>query len=193
MKLVEKLATLVDIFTKKLTFSSHFRYFFLVFTGLILLGLFNGLIFLPVLLALVGPPGEVIPKDKGDSIAPPTPEVQNRHTCSKSKPRSVSNPYATMPSKPSTNGSKQDHWPSLKKHHQSDLSLSTIAEESGSYASSMAAHQFGGHDAFPMTSQSLNGASVVVEPVVDVEISTYPSAHVSTFIFHRIFTHKTNF
>ena len=45
-----------------------FRYFFLVFTGLIVLGLFNGLIFLPVLLVLVGPPAEVIPNDNGDAI-----------------------------------------------------------------------------------------------------------------------------
>merc|ERR1719266_1187557 len=45
---------------------SHFdfvvRYFFMVFTGLILLGVFNGLVFLPVLLLMVGPPAEVVPK-----------------------------------------------------------------------------------------------------------------------------------
>ena len=69
----------------------------------------------------------------------------------------------------------------MKKHHQSDLSLSTIAEESGSYASNCAPVGGGGgcHDAYPMTSQSLNGANVVIEPHVVVETTTYPSTHVS--------------
>ena len=42
----------------------------MVFTGLILLGVFNGLVFLPVLLLMVGPPAEVVPKDgaQGDAV-----------------------------------------------------------------------------------------------------------------------------
>lgn len=39
-----------------------------------MLGIFNGLVFLPVLLVLVGPPAEVVPNDNGDEIPVPTPE-----------------------------------------------------------------------------------------------------------------------
>ena len=59
-----------------------FRYFFMVFTGLIVLTLFNGLIFLPVLLVLIGPPAELIPNDNSEAIEPPSPEI---NSCSKSK------------------------------------------------------------------------------------------------------------
>ena len=164
----------------------------MVFTGLIVLGVFNGLVFLPVLLVFLGPPAEVIPNDNGDAIDPPSPDnSSNRHCCTK-KLRSATtnvqstanNVYATHPRTKYAKSNKNicnenDTWQTNinninKKHHQSDLSLSTIAEESGSYASSAQA----GHDTYPMTSQSLNGASVSVEPHVVVECS-YPSTHVS--------------
>lgn len=143
-----------------------FRYFFLVFTGLIVLGIFNGLIFLPVLLVLVGPPAEVIPNDGAEAIDPPTPHVEKKST-------TRSNPLHKSPPNIKINATNLQHH---KRHHhynQSDLSLSTIAEESGSYASNTQA------DAYPMTSQSFNGASVFVEPHVVVETTTYP--HVSSF------------
>merc|ERR1719510_2647095 len=173
---------------------SHFdfvvKYFFLVFTGLIVLGIFNGLIFLPVLLVLVGPPAEVIPNDNADAISPTTPELTSAHHCNKKVGRPVSNHpahhqtshsnrYATHPPTKSSGKYNCDNFQSMKKHHQSDLSLSTIAEESGSYASN-AQVGGGGHDAYPMTSQSLNGANVVIEPHVVVETTTYPSTHGNT-------------
>ena len=167
-----------------------FRYFFLVFTGLIVLGVFNGLVFLPVLLVFLGPPAEVIPNDNGDAIDPPSPDnSSNRHCCTKkgfSRVQSTANnEYATHPrtknAKSHVIRNENDTWQANKKHHQSDLSLSTIAEESGSYASSAQV----GNDTYPMTSQSLNGASVFVEPHVVVECS-YPSTHVSIKLIGHI-------
>jgi len=62
------------------------------------------------------------------------------------------------------------------RHHQSDLSLSTIAEESGSYASNTYHSQAEPtNNVFPMTTQSLNGASIKLEPNFTVETTTYPS------------------
>jgi hypothetical protein len=158
----------------KCILSYIFRYFFLVFTVLIILGVFNGLVFLPVLLVLVGPPGEFIPNDNATSIAPPSPDVT---TCSRRHLRSSSNNQQNQ-QKPMRISSNNLH--NAQKHH-SDLSLSTIAEESGSYASSSA------HDAFPMTSQSLNGASVFVEPHVTIETTTYPATgHVSYHYYNFV-------
>ena len=157
-----------------------------------MLGIFNGLIFLPVLLVLVGPPAEVIPNDNADAISPTTPELTSAHHCNKKVGRpasnhpahhqtSHSNRYATHPPTKSSAKYNCDNFQSMKKHHQSDLSLSTIAEESGSYASSAQV----GNDTYPMTSQSLNGASVFVEPHVVVECS-YPSTHVSIKLIGHI-------
>ena len=55
------------------------RYFFYVLTALIVLGVFNGLVFLPVLLVMIGPPPEVVPRRNNGSgssnrIDPPSPE-----------------------------------------------------------------------------------------------------------------------
>ncbi|XP_071837181.1 protein patched homolog 1-like isoform X2 [Apostichopus japonicus] len=49
------------------------HYFFYVFSALIILGLLNGLVLLPVLLVLFGPPGEVISPDNGNRLRTPTP------------------------------------------------------------------------------------------------------------------------
>ena len=51
-----------------------YRYFFLVLTALVFLGLLNGLVLLPVLLSMIGPRAEVIPYDGGYHIDPPSPE-----------------------------------------------------------------------------------------------------------------------
>ncbi|XP_051788392.1 protein patched homolog 1 [Erpetoichthys calabaricus] len=50
------------------------RYFFAVLTILTLLGLLNGLVLLPVLLSLLGPPAEVTPMDSANHL--PTPSAE---------------------------------------------------------------------------------------------------------------------
>ena len=54
----------------KVIFSYDARYFFLVLVALLVLGLFNGLVFLPVLLIIVGTPAQ----DSADSLSPATPQ-----------------------------------------------------------------------------------------------------------------------
>ncbi|XP_029767461.1 protein patched homolog 2 [Terrapene carolina triunguis] len=49
------------------------RYFFAVLTVLTVLGLLNGLVLLPVLLSVIGPPAEVIPADNGSRLPSPEP------------------------------------------------------------------------------------------------------------------------
>ncbi|XP_076151353.1 protein patched homolog 1 [Alosa pseudoharengus] len=50
------------------------RYFFAVLAILTLLGILNGLVLLPVLLSLMGPPAEVTPADNASRLATPSPE-----------------------------------------------------------------------------------------------------------------------
>ncbi|KAK9979243.1 hypothetical protein ABG768_012683 [Culter alburnus] len=50
------------------------RYFFAVLAILTLLGILNGLVLLPVLLSLMGPPAEVIPANNGNHLQSPSPE-----------------------------------------------------------------------------------------------------------------------
>ena len=50
------------------------RYFFLVLFALIVLGLFNGLVFFPVLLVMLGPPGNLTPTEGEDTLPPPSPK-----------------------------------------------------------------------------------------------------------------------
>ncbi|XP_066454111.1 protein patched homolog 2 isoform X1 [Eleutherodactylus coqui] len=50
------------------------RYFFAVLTILTVLGLLNGLVLLPVLLSLIGPPAEVTPADNSNCLPTPTPD-----------------------------------------------------------------------------------------------------------------------
>ncbi|KAH0618674.1 hypothetical protein JD844_018081 [Phrynosoma platyrhinos] len=49
------------------------RYFFAVLTILTILGLLNGLVLLPVLLSIIGPPAEVTPADNGSRLPTPSP------------------------------------------------------------------------------------------------------------------------
>ncbi|MFH4978995.1 hypothetical protein AB6A40_005704 [Gnathostoma spinigerum] len=49
------------------------KYFFVVMTALIAVGIINGLFLLPVLLSLIGPPCEVSPIDGTDRLDPPPP------------------------------------------------------------------------------------------------------------------------
>ncbi|XP_061878843.1 protein patched homolog 1 [Entelurus aequoreus] len=50
------------------------RYFFAVLAILTLLGMLNGLVLLPVLLSMLGPPAEVDPTDDGGRLPAPSPE-----------------------------------------------------------------------------------------------------------------------
>ncbi|XP_071374664.1 protein patched homolog 1-like [Centroberyx affinis] len=50
------------------------RYFFAVLAILTVLGMLNGLVLLPVLLSLTGPPAEVTPADNGSRLPTPSPE-----------------------------------------------------------------------------------------------------------------------
>ena len=154
-----------------------FRYFFLVLTALIVLGLFNGLVFLPVLLAFLGPPAEVIPADGGDAIAPPTPEAS---TAARERRQQLPLRRGRAPggatdrrvrvgrnsSAPPIPAPQPTRTGAAPRRHNSDLSLSTIAEESNSYVSSSHLP--------PSTQSSLNvpAASVFVEPEVVVETTT---------------------
>jgi hypothetical protein len=170
----------------KKKFRAFYRYFFFVLTALIVLGLFNGLVFLPVLLVMLGPPGEVVPADHGDAIAPPTPELPgsgpNRKRTSGSRPSTSRQPSLRIAASPVTTLT-------AAKRHNSDISLSTIAEESNTYSSSSASHccpktpecSRRHCSSAPMT--SLNGASVFVEPHVTVETTTYVSTSKTFVIF----------
>ena len=68
--------------------SLPYRYFFLCFLALIMMGLFNGLVLFPVLLSMVGPPGEIQPSDKDAiSIDPPEPTQPSPKCITKPKKR----------------------------------------------------------------------------------------------------------
>ncbi|GFN88088.1 patched protein, partial [Plakobranchus ocellatus] len=108
------------------------KYFFNVLAALVVIGLFNGLMLLPVLLSVIGPRGEVIPKDNGDSLPMPTPEPSPQLT----------------PRRPHSSRSHHHHNHHQQQHHyrsssgrrvypraNSDVSLSTISEEPTQYSS----------------------------------------------------------
>lgn len=63
-------------FMPKLTchVSPSFRYFFAVLAILTVLGMLNGLVLLPVLLSMMGPPAEVTPVDNASCLPSPSPE-----------------------------------------------------------------------------------------------------------------------
>uniref|UniRef100_A0A3Q4HDH2 Patched 2 n=1 Tax=Neolamprologus brichardi TaxID=32507 RepID=A0A3Q4HDH2_NEOBR len=66
----------IALFTPKLTshVSPSFRYFFAVLAILTVLGMLNGLVLLPVLLSMMGPPAEVTPVDNASCLPSPSPE-----------------------------------------------------------------------------------------------------------------------
>nr|KAI8754123.1 protein patched-like protein 1-like [Biomphalaria glabrata] len=91
------------------------KYFFNVLGALVLIGLLNGLMLLPVILSILGPQGEVIPKDNADCLASPTPEPSPKaHRYSGHSRRSTRRIYPRV---------------------NSDISLSTISEEPTQYSS----------------------------------------------------------
>ncbi|XP_064605910.1 protein patched homolog 1-like [Liolophura sinensis] len=90
------------------------KYFFNVLTALVILGLLNGLLLLPILLSILGPQGEVRPKIDEERIAPPTPEPI---------PRAVDRP---------SRSTSRRVYPRIP----SNISLTTITEEHSSQYSS---------------------------------------------------------
>lgn len=93
------------------------RYFFYVLFALVVIGLLNGLLLLPVLLSLAGPFAEVIPKDNSDRIDTPTPEPS---------------PPPRERSRSKRDGFHRRIYP----HVKSEISLTTITEEPSSWQSS---------------------------------------------------------
>ncbi|XP_050432015.1 protein patched isoform X2 [Adelges cooleyi] len=123
------------------------RSYFLLLTAKTVFGLFNGLICLPVFLSMFGPPPEIKPLKYADRISTPSPEPIKKRARYTSVRQSVPPPLSSR----SHHGHQQQHH--HKHHHQQqqnntgssklhglhfaprDGSLSTIAEESGSYHS----------------------------------------------------------
>lgn len=96
------------------------RYFFYVLAGLVVIGLMNGLVLLPVVLSVFGPPGEVRPKDNAERIPTPSPE-------NSPKLKKIRN----LPVR-ATRSSRKMKYP---RRIPSDLSLTTITEEPSQYSS----------------------------------------------------------
>lgn len=105
--------SLIDLYV---SLSNH-RDFFLVFSGAIVISSWNGLVFYPVLLCYLGPPGEVVPHEYENRISTPSPPS--------------SPPIKKKPSRHSVSYSRR-----IYPRVQSEISLSTISEEPPSYQSS---------------------------------------------------------
>ena len=106
-------------------FNGRYPPFFLVLVALIVLGLYNGLVFFPVLLLILGPPASLSPADDGTSLPPPTPQPSPPRFKTKHGPNRA--PAAPTPKKISSG---------KPKRHNSDRSLSTIAAETHSHSQS---------------------------------------------------------
>uniref|UniRef100_A0AC35U5J3 SSD domain-containing protein n=1 Tax=Rhabditophanes sp. KR3021 TaxID=114890 RepID=A0AC35U5J3_9BILA len=59
------------------------KYFFVIMTALIIIGLINGLALLPVVLSLIGPPCEIYPTDGKNQLNPPPSLSTRRNYCQK--------------------------------------------------------------------------------------------------------------
>ncbi|GFR30951.1 protein patched [Trichonephila clavata] len=55
-------------------FDFIFRYFFTIFSAFVVIAMLNGLLAFPLLLSVIGPPGEVLPYDNPERIPTPSPE-----------------------------------------------------------------------------------------------------------------------
>jgi hypothetical protein len=156
------------------------RYFFFVLVALLLLGLFNGLILLPVLLVILGPPPSLLPRGEDpSSLPPPTPPPPP-------PAKKITQPRGSSRQKPGASSASvsQPHTGRLsgklaRRHHNSDLSLSTIAEESHTHSSSSqsSCSSYDEQQQLPGSLQSsLTGGStsVFLEPHITVETSTLP-------------------
>lgn len=133
----------------KCNFSYYRRYFFYVFVAAVLIGLFNGLVFFPVLLSLIGPSAELVPLNNPGRMSTPSPPPSP----TRAPPVRVSRVMA--PTSSSTRSKRHHH------HHQTggggpgaaaEPSLTTITEEGNSWHST--------HE-------------IVVQPELVVETTTY--------------------
>ena len=149
------------------------RYFFLVLLALILLGLFNGLVFLPVLLVMVGPPSQVEPFSNADCLPPATPEPSPpRFKLKPHKPKS-SRSYEKKELRSSSSNKESCQKP---RRHNSEVSLSTIAEETHSQDSTSSMSSLDQQQDPSSVHSSLNGGtSVFLEPHITVETTTVPA------------------
>merc|ERR1719400_2401788 len=151
-------------------FDFIFRYFFLVLVALLVLGLFNGLVFLPVLLVIVGPPAQVVADDNAESLPPTTPLPSPvRYKAKPPKMKTSSRSSHDNSAFSSVKHNQHNH-----KRHNSDISLSTIAEETHSTASMADSQSVSSCD------DQYNGTSVFIEPHITVETSTLPTLTSST-------------
>lgn len=125
-------------------FSLLARYFFYVLLGLIALGAFNGLVLLPVLLSILGPPSEIIPFEAYKERLAATPSPPLSPQIIKKRLRSTAAPYFP---------------PKTCHRTKSNISLSTISEETHS------------HNSSPEAAPSPQ----VVQPELIVETTTYIS------------------
>ncbi|XP_076041583.1 protein patched [Oratosquilla oratoria] len=141
------------------------RYFFYVLFALTLLGMVNGLLFLPVVLSLVGPPAEVVPRGDPDRLPmpspPPSPNQNYSHSHGSRESSSKHGSCRTHGGRHSSH-SRQDFSSSSRRGSGlnprfagSNLSLTTITEETNSSQSLHSSHE------------------IVVEPQVVVETTTY--------------------
>ena len=146
--------------------------------ALIVLGLFNGLVFLPVLLVIVGPPAQVEAVDQEDSLPPSTPQPSPVRF--KARPPKLKSSHRGGSSSSGHGSHDNNGFSSIKhKRHNSDISLSTIAEENSHCQSSIAdtaSVSSGDSIQDPASVQSsFNGTSVFLEPHITVETSTVPA------------------
>ena len=150
------------------------RYFFLVLLALILLGLFNGLVFLPVLLVMVGPPSQVEPFSNADCLPPATPEPSPpRFKLKPHKPKS-SRSHEKRELRSSSSSTKESC--QKPRRHNSEVSLSTIAEETQSQDSTSSMGSLDQQQEPSSVHSSLNGGtSVFLEPHITVETTTVPA------------------
>uniref|UniRef100_A0A8D9BH04 Protein patched n=1 Tax=Cacopsylla melanoneura TaxID=428564 RepID=A0A8D9BH04_9HEMI len=104
------------------------RVFFYMLSGIVMVGMVNGLVFFPVLLSLIGPAGELIPLTHLNRISTPSPEPLAR------KPRHTN--HRTPPPPPSNKKHRSNSAYSKNKGGGDPSSLTTISEEPSSWNSS---------------------------------------------------------
>ncbi|KAI1720235.1 patched family domain-containing protein [Ditylenchus destructor] len=103
------------------------KYFFVVMTALVIIGMFNGLAMLPVMLSLIGPPCEVVPIDGGRVL--PCPPSKRRRSKRSSKNEELGGMTAGGQSPSPATSESSDDGTHLKETHSFHNSLSTLGEE----------------------------------------------------------------
>ncbi|RXG51790.1 Protein patched, partial [Armadillidium vulgare] len=142
------------------------QYFFVMIAALIILGALDGLLFLPVLLTLVGPPADLISKTSSDRVPkpspPPSPQLQPHHHS-----YSIQSNSGRRSNLKHAQTQAQTHQQSQRRYnptiHGSNLSLTTISEEPASNGST--------------NSSQRSSHEILVEPQVVVETTTFNGSH----------------